>query len=67
MTIKNYISDLINKCNIYSSSTNITADAPQWEHINTKFITDYTDSKKSETASILAIEVREHLNKNKIK
>ena len=35
---------------------------PQWEHINAKFDTDYTDLKKSESASILIIEVREHLN-----
>ena len=37
---------------------------PQCEHINVKFDTDYTDLKKSETANILAIEVREHLNNN---
>ena len=36
---------------------------PQWEHKNTKFDTDYTDSKKSENANILVIEAREHLNK----
>ena len=34
----------------------------QWEHINTKFDTDYTDLKKSESTKILTIEVREHLN-----
>ena len=37
---------------------------PQWEHINAKFDTDYTDLKKSESTNILAIQVREHL-KNK--
>ena len=43
---------------------------PQWEHINTKFDTDYTDLKKSESTNILAIQLREHLNnkyKNHIK
>ena len=35
---------------------------PQWEHINAKFDTDYTDFKKSESTNILTIEVREHLN-----
>ena len=37
---------------------------PQWEHINTNFDTDYTDSKKSESANILAIQVGENLIKN---
>ena len=37
---------------------------PQWEHINAKFDTDYTDLKKSEPTNILAIEVREHLINN---
>ena len=37
---------------------------PQWEHINTNFDTDYTDSKKSETANILAIQLGENLIKN---
>ena len=37
---------------------------PQWEHINAKFYTDYTDLKKSESTNILAIQVREHLNNN---
>ena len=32
---------------------------PQWEHINAKFDTDYTDLKKSDSTNIL---VREHLN-----
>ena len=27
---------------------------PQWEHINAKFDTDYTDLKKSESTDILA-------------
>ena len=35
---------------------------PQWEHINAKFDTDYTDLTKSESTNILAIHVREHLN-----
>ena len=35
---------------------------PQWEHINAKFDTDYTDLKKSESTNILVIQVREHLN-----
>ena len=35
---------------------------PQWEHINAKFDTDYTDLKKSESTNILAIQAREHLN-----
>ena len=34
---------------------------PQWEHINAKFDTDYTDLKKSSSTNILTIEVREHL------
>lgn len=37
---------------------------PQWEHINTNFDIGYTDSKKSETANILAIQVGENLIKN---
>ena len=37
---------------------------PQWEHINARFDTDYTDLKKSESTNILAIQVREHLNNN---
>ena len=35
---------------------------PQWEHINAKFDTDYTDLKKSESTNISALQVREHLN-----
>ena len=37
---------------------------PQWEQINAKFDSDYTDLKKSESTNILAIEVREHLINN---
>ena len=37
---------------------------PQWEHINAKFDTDYTDLKKSESTNILTIEVREHVINN---
>ena len=35
---------------------------PQWEHINAKFDTDYTDLKKSKSTNILATQVREQLN-----
>ena len=35
---------------------------PQWEHINTKFDTDYPDLKKGKSTNILAIQVRKHLN-----
>ena len=35
---------------------------PQWEHINAKFDTDYSDLTKSESTNILTIHVREHLN-----
>jgi len=35
---------------------------PQWEHIDAKFDTVYTDLKKSESTNILAIEVREHFS-----
>ena len=37
---------------------------PQWEHINAKFDTDYTDLKKSKSTNILTIAVREHLIHN---
>ena len=37
---------------------------PQWEHINAKFDTDYTDLKKSESTNILTIQVREHVINN---
>ena len=63
--IRNYINDLINECNIDIKSIPvlpISPQMPQWEHINAKFDTDYTDLKKSESTNILAIQVREHLN-----
>ena len=65
--IRNCINDLINE--YYIDITSIpflptSPPMPQCEHINVKFDTDYTDLKKSETANILAIEVREHLNNN---
>ena len=41
---------------------NHSIEKSQWEHINAKFDTDYTDLKKSESTNILAIQVREHLN-----
>ena len=65
--IRNYINDLINECNIDIKSIPVlltSPQMPQWEHINTKFDTDYTDLKKSESTNILAIQVREHLNNN---
>ena len=34
---------------------------PEWEHINAKFDTDYTDLKASESTHILAVEVRGHV------
>ena len=37
---------------------------PQWEHRSARFDTDYTDSKKSAYANILAIDVRKYLNDN---
>ena len=38
---------------------------PQWEHLNAKFDTDFTDlKKKSESKNIIYIKVREHLNNN---
>ena len=63
--IRNYINDLINECNIDIKSIPIlptSPQMPQWEHINAKFDTDYTDLTKSESTNILAIHVREHLN-----
>ena len=63
--IRNYINDLINECNIDVKSVTVlptSPQMPQWEHINAKFDTDYTDLKKSESTNILAIQVREHLN-----
>ena len=49
------------------TSTSALPTSPQmrqWEHINAKFDTSYTDSKKSETTNISAKEVRDLLNKN---
>ena len=48
--IRNYINDLINECNIDIISIPVlptSPQMPQWEHINAKFDTDYTDLKKS--------------------
>ena len=48
--IRNYINDLINECNIDIKSIPVlptSPQMPQWEHINAKFDTDYTDLKKS--------------------
>ena len=56
--IRNYINDLINKCNIDIKSVPVlptSPQMPQWEHINAKFDTDCTDLKKSESTNILAI------------
>ena len=58
---------MINECNIDNKSIPVlptSPQMPQWEHINTKFDTDYTDLKKSESTDILTIEVREHLINN---
>ena len=52
---------MINECNIDIKSIP-SPQIPQWEHINAKFDTDYTDLKKSESTNILAIQVREYLN-----
>ena len=63
--IRNYINDLINECNIDIKSNPVlptSLQMPQWEHINARFDTDYTDLKKNESTNILAIQVREHLN-----
>ena len=65
--IRNYINNLINESNIDIKSIPVlptSPQMPQWEHINAKFDTDYTDLKKSESTRILAIQVREHLNNN---
>ena len=62
--IRNYINDLINERNIDIKSIPVlptSPQMPQWEHINAKFDTYYTDLKKSESTNILAIQVREHL------
>ena len=63
--IRNYINDLINEYNIDIKSIPVLPTSPQmsqWEHINARFDTDYTDLKKSESTDILAPQVREHLN-----
>ena len=63
--IRNYINDLINECNIDIKTIPVlptSPQMPQWEHINVKFGTDYTDLKKSESTNILDIQVRQHLN-----
>ena len=67
--IRNYINNLINECNIDIKPIPVlptSPQMPQWEHINAKFDTDYTDLKKSVSTNILAIQVREHLNNIKI-
>ena len=66
-SIRNYINDLINECNIDIKSVPVlptSPQMPQWEHTNAKFDTDYTDLTKSESTNILAIQVREHLINN---
>ena len=48
--IRNYINDLINECNVDIKSVPVlptSPQIPQWEHINAKIDTDYTDLKKS--------------------
>ena len=58
---------MIHECNIDITSIPVlptSPQMPQWEHRNAKFDTDHTDLKKSETANILDIEVREYLNNN---
>ena len=35
---------------------------PQWEHVNAKFDTDYTDLKNHKSTNVFAVEIREHLN-----
>ena len=57
-----YINNLINECNIDIKSIPVlptSPQMPQWEYINAKFDTDYTDLKKSESRNILTTEVRE--------
>ena len=57
LPIRNYINDLIDECNINIKSIPVlptSPQMPQWEHINAKFDTDYTDLKKSESTNILA-------------
>ena len=51
------LNDLINECKIDIKSIPVlptSPQMPQWEHINAKFDTDYTDLKKSESTDILA-------------
>ena len=58
---------MINECNIDIKSVPVLPTSPQmpeWEHINAKFDTDYTDLKASEYTHILAVEVREHVINN---
>ena len=45
----NDINDLINECNIGIKSIPVlpSPQMPQWEHINAKFDTNYTDLKKN--------------------
>ena len=65
--IRNYINDLINKCNIDIKSIPVlptSPQMPQWKHINAKTDTAYTDLKKSESTNILTTKVREHLINN---
>ena len=56
---------MIKECNIDIKSIPVlptSPQMPQWEHINTKFDTGFTDLKKNESTNILAIQVREHVN-----
>ena len=65
--MRNYINVLNNECNIDIKSIPVLPTSPQmlqWEHINARFDTDYTDLKKSESTNILTSEVREHLINN---
>ena len=59
---------MINECNIDIKSIPFlptSPQMPQWEHMNAKFDTDYTDLKKSKSTNISVIEVRERLNNDK--
>ena len=65
--VRNYISDLINECNIHIKSIPVLPTSPQMpqsEHIAAKFDTDYTDLKKSEYTNSLTIEVRKRFINN---
>ena len=58
---------MINECNIGIKSVPVlptSPQMPQWEHINAKFDTDYTDLKESESINIFAVEVRKYVNNN---